>query len=203
MLAEFRSPGIVPNSFEAASMKRLKKADFKFLVNSVKKRIAKAKKKGKKIRFNLTENYIRKQYETQNGLCPCCGIRLDLKGKTHTPGTPPEMRASVDRVAPTDGYIKGNVALLHQCCNRFKGQLDGNTMYAIAKRIVERFESTYPNVTVKLDTALVENNGRQYVFPRYSFVASGGITIGGSAKCTVKPNHSDQEPSAPPLVEPN
>lgn len=175
-------------------MPRLKKAEFAFLIKSVKRRISKAKKKGKRIRFNLTPNYLRKQFETQDGLCPCCGIKLDLKGKTHIPGVTPDMRATVDRVTPSDGYIRGNVAILHQCCNRFKGQLDGNTMYAIAKRIVERFEHTYPNVTIKVDTELGEKQERMYLFPRYSFAASAERKVGGSFKATLKPNRSDEEP---------
>lgn len=172
-------------------MPRLKKSDFTFLIKSAKKRIAEAKKKGRKIKFNLTENYLRKQFETQEGLCPCCGMELDLKGRSHKPGVPPDMRASVDRIVPADGYIRGNVALLHQCCNRFKGQLDGNMVYAIAKRIVELFEKTHPNTTVTIDTNLRDKDGRKYVYPRYSYVGSGSIgKLGGTANVTVKPSYS-------------
>jgi hypothetical protein len=184
------------------TMPRLKKSDFNFLFKSVKKRIAKAKKSGKNIRFKLTENYLRKQFETQDGLCPCCGIELDLKGRTHTFGVIPDMRATVDRVVPNDGYVRGNVALLHQCCNRFKGQLDGITMYAIAKRIANRFELTYPKVKLEIDTELRSKGGREYIYPRYSVVGSGGRKIAGSTKTTLKPNYSVNDTANSPPVQP-
>lgn len=168
-------------------MPRLKKKDFAFLIKSVKGRISKLRNKNRDVKFNLTANYLRTQWEAQDGYCPCCGIGMDLKGKTHRKGVSPDMRASVDRIDHKKGYVRGNIALLHQCCNRFKGQLDGNTMYSIAKRIVERFEQTYPGVRIRIDAELKETvDGRQHPFPRYSYEASGGIHFGGEGDSVAK-----------------
>lgn len=175
-------------------MARLKKSDFDFLIVSVQRRIKRAAKKNKIIRFNLTANYLRKQFETQSGLCPCCGIELDLKGKTHVRSVAPDMKASVDRIVPGKGYVRGNIALLHCCCNRFKGQLDGNTMYAIAKRITELYEKTYPNIKVAISNQLtIGVDGRNFMFPRYSVVASTSKKVAGSADATMRPNYTSPD----------
>ncbi len=170
-------------------MPKVKKVDFKPLIQSVKKRVKEAKKKGKTIKVNITTAHLLKKWNEQGGICPLCGMQLDLRGKTHHPGITPDMRATVDRIDWARGYVRGNVALLHHVCNRFKGRLDGNIVYAVARRIVERFEQLYPNTKAEIDTQLKETvDQRAYLYPRFSYFGSGsGGKLGGSADAEPKP----------------
>lgn len=178
-------------------MTKANKADFQPPIRSVKKRIKEAKKKGRKIKFNLTEAHLQKVWKKQHGICPCCGIEMDLIGKTHERSITPDMRATVDRIVPKDGYVKGNVQLMHAVCNRFKGQMPGSWVYAVARRIVEQFEGLYPGTKVDIDRQLKAKDERAYLYPRYAFTPTvqPGLTLGGSAEAHARPS-PPKEPEA-------
>lgn len=69
--------------------------------------------------------------------CPCCGNALTygVKGR----GTRSNQSASLDRIDPSGGYVKGNVQVLCWRCNAVKR----DASYAELKRIVAFLELYY------------------------------------------------------------
>src|SRR5262245_6400117 len=130
-------------------MKEIKKADFSRLISKAKGRAKKAKNDERK-QVTIDKEYLFDLWNKQNACCPYCKMKLDIKGKTHQPGITPDMRATLDRIDSSKGYIKGNIAIVHMVCNRFKGQLPYALMYAIARRIVDCFETAYPQTKVEV-----------------------------------------------------
>jgi hypothetical protein len=178
--------------------KKTRNAEFKKLVDAAWERNAKRKKKRK---FNITPGHLAKCWKKQTGICPYCGIEMDLKGKTHEYHVTPDLRATVDRLDSSKGYVRGNVALAHHCCNRFKGQLPYVLMYAIAKHIVDKFEADCPETKVTIDKNLRSLDGlRNYMYPRYTFTSSGrsGKRFSGEAEVSFRPNPPVAPPSPPP-----
>lgn len=66
--------------------------------------------KTRKLKFNLTINYLDWLLQDQNFKCYLSGISIGLDNKT----------ASLDRIDSSKGYIKSNVAWCHKDINRIK-----------------------------------------------------------------------------------
>jgi len=82
--------------------------------------------------WDLTIEYIWNMYEEQEGVCALSGIPIGWadKGLTAT--------ASIDRIDNSEGYIVGNVQLLHKDVNFMKQQFDQEYFINICKQIANK-----------------------------------------------------------------
>jgi len=82
--------------------------------------------------WDLTIEYIWNMYEEQEGVCALSGIPIEWaeKGLTAT--------ASIDRVDNSEGYIVGNVQLVHKDVNFMKQQFDQEYFINICKQIANK-----------------------------------------------------------------
>jgi hypothetical protein len=70
-------------------------------------------RKRKKINFDLTSEYLKKLWESQNGKCKFTGTELHLPlGTKGFPTTRPFFGASLDRIDSNLGYTQGNVQFI-------------------------------------------------------------------------------------------
>lgn len=106
---------------------------FNRIVTNCKRR---AKDKG--FKFNIDEKYLLKVYKIQKGRCAYTHKKLliyteyerrKLKHFFHP------AKASVDRIDPSKGYIKGNVQLVSLRFNAIKNDLNNNEMVRLFKHI--------------------------------------------------------------------
>lgn len=69
--------------------------------------------------------------------CPYLGIKLTTeKGSGHL-----DNLASVDRIIPKLGYIKGNVEVISYKANRMKNDATINELVVFAKNVLERYKN--------------------------------------------------------------
>ncbi len=136
----------------------------------------KDKNKGRKKRkltaleFTIDFKDLKKKWDEQQGACSCCGIEMDLKGKTHVYRVAPAMRVSVDRIDASKGYTPDNISLVHFACNSFKQDLTIPIVFAIAKEIVANFQQHYTGVDVTLNHLLEHTpDDQMYIFPKFQF----------------------------------
>ena len=82
--------------------------------------------------WDLTIEYIWNMYEEQEGVCALSGIPIGWaeKGLTAT--------ASIDRIDSSEGYIIGNVQLVHKDVNFMKQQFDQEDFINICKQIATK-----------------------------------------------------------------
>lgn len=74
-----------------------------------------------KVPYNLDKQYLLDLWNTQKGCCYYTGVELKiLQGK----GKPTSDSASLDRLFPSKGYVKGNVVWCSYWANTAKGNLD-------------------------------------------------------------------------------
>ena len=66
------------------------------------------------ILFNLTAEYVHGLWQRQFGCCSLCGGQMFLEAK-HRRNV-----YSIDQTKPSEGYVKGNVTLMHTHCNTKK-----------------------------------------------------------------------------------
>jgi hypothetical protein len=82
--------------------------------------------------WDLTIEYIWNMYEEQEGVCSLSGIPIGWaeKGLTAT--------ASIDRVDNSEGYIVGNVQLVHKDVNFMKQQFDQEYFISVCQQIANK-----------------------------------------------------------------
>lgn len=82
--------------------------------------------------WDLTPEYILSLYEAQEGLCALTGwpIGWPEKGLTST--------VSIDRVDSEEGYLQGNIQLLHKDVNMAKQQYSQDYFIEMCKSVADR-----------------------------------------------------------------
>lgn len=84
--------------------------------------------KDKGIPFDLDVDYLRDLYRNQGGLCAVLGVPMDFYGEKS------DLTASLDRIDPTSGYTRGNVAWITLGVNRLKNNnTDPDVFYSIGE----------------------------------------------------------------------
>lgn len=84
---------------------------------------------------DLTLNYLKSLWESQNGICVYTGHKMDLPRNTkehdklHTP-----FSASLDRIDSSKGYVQGNVEFVCLAANYAKNKFDRQQMIDFFKR---------------------------------------------------------------------
>lgn len=98
------------------------------------KSVYRSKKKG--IRSDLTLEYLKELWEKQNGTCPYTGIKMQLPRTTSDEDikkTP--IKASLDQIIPSKGYIKGNVEFVCYSINTAKNDFTKEQMVDFINQI--------------------------------------------------------------------
>lgn len=88
------------------------------------------KQKGK--RCSISVEYILSVWRKQKGKCALSGLELKRSAGSHGP-----LNASIDKICPRRGYVKGNVRFLASCVNSFKDRMSDEQMIEIAKAILD------------------------------------------------------------------
>lgn len=91
-------------------------SQFKYHANKARSR---SKQRGEKTNINV--EYLKELWEKQNGICPYTGIKMEISRTSQDEDikkTP--TKASLDRIDPNIGYIKGNVEFVCYCINVMK-----------------------------------------------------------------------------------
>lgn len=89
---------------------------FKYHANKARSR---SKARGEKT--DLDVKYLKEVWESQNGTCPYTGIKMEISRTSQDEDikkTP--IKASLDRIDPSIGYLKGNVEFVCYCVNVMK-----------------------------------------------------------------------------------
>jgi hypothetical protein len=98
---------------------------------------ARSRSKQKGYKTNITAKYLKEEiWDKQNGICPYTGIKMEL-GRTSAEEdikkTP--IKASLDRIDPNIGYIKGNVEYVCYCINVMKNDFTKEEMINFINQI--------------------------------------------------------------------
>jgi hypothetical protein len=88
---------------------------------------------GRGYQWDLTPEYVISMYEEQEGLCALTGWPIGWadRGLTAT--------VSIDRIDSQEGYIQGNVQLLHKDVNRAKQQYSQEYFVSMCKAVAEKW----------------------------------------------------------------
>lgn len=70
--------------------------------------------------FNLTLNDLLIQWEKQKGVCPYTNFKLKLYNSSNKIEIPYRLKASIDRIDSSKGYIKGNIEFISLPINYLK-----------------------------------------------------------------------------------
>lgn len=101
----------------------------------IKKRLiynAKKRAKDENVDFNITEeDLIVPEY------CPYLGIKLE---SSQPRGSSRRFVASLDRVDPTKGYVKGNIEVISHLANTMKNNATPEQLIKFAKEVLKRYE---------------------------------------------------------------
>lgn len=86
----------------------------------------------RKIKFNLTVEYVYELYVSQGKKCSLSGVDLFFHKNLK------ECNVSVDRIDSNKGYIKGNIQLVHKEINFSKWQLSQKRYIQLCKLVAEK-----------------------------------------------------------------
>ena len=90
---------------------------------------AKMRARNKKLEFNLDYDYL-VSIATEN--CPVFKVPLLYLGTTKGSGNAEKSTASLDRVIPELGYVKGNVVFISNWANTIKSNATEKELYLVA-----------------------------------------------------------------------
>ena len=90
--------------------------------------------------YDVTVEYLKSVWDSQNGQCPYTGVKLILKDFTKK-DIDPMFLASVDRIDSDKGYIKGNIQWVSAPINYLKSNLTHNQVIDMCKKIQEFYNS--------------------------------------------------------------
>lgn len=90
----------------------------------------------KKLRFNLSSQYLLRLFRKQKGLCALSGIPLSHGGKSGR-GYAKPFTLSLDRIFPKRGYVKGNVRFLGLWINVMRYSRSDSDLINVCKLIAK------------------------------------------------------------------
>ena len=92
-------------------------------------------KKGKEVRFNdqiALEHHIEQLWTIQEGLCALTGLNMVLDGQDGDP----QLLCSLDRIDSNGHYERGNLQVVCQFANRWKGDSDNSEFLRLIEKLV-------------------------------------------------------------------
>lgn len=104
----------------------------RFLSGLVKQTKKRAARMG--LPFDLTDEFVRRLFESQDGKCACSGIRFASNvypGQRIRPWIP-----SIDRIVPGAGYVQTNVRLIGAAANIAINQFGDEIFYRLATGVL-------------------------------------------------------------------
>lgn len=97
---------------------------FKYSLNKARSR---SKERGEET--NLTLEYLKQVYDSQNGLCTYTGIKMEIPRSSQDEDIKKSpTKLSLDRVHSSAGYSKGNVEFVCYCVNVMKNDFTKDQM---------------------------------------------------------------------------
>lgn len=90
--------------------------------------------------YNVTVEYLKFVWDSQNGLCPYTGIKLSLRDYSGK-NIDPMFLASIDRIDSNKGYIVGNIQWVSTPINYLKNNLTHNQVIDMCKKIQEFYNN--------------------------------------------------------------
>lgn len=90
-----------------------------------------SKERGRKVGYDLDKEWFIKNW---TGKCALTGVTFDLNRDRKEPNP---MGPSLDRIDPTQGYLKNNCRFILQCINSFKGRMSDEQMLTVARIMIE------------------------------------------------------------------
>ena len=116
-----------------ARAKRDEFSPFRYTLRNIKKRHKD---------FNLELEDLKEQWEKQNGICPYTNLPLILPEENNIDTINITIRASLDRIDSSLGYIKGNIQFISTSINYMKNTMSDLETKRFLKRI-SSFTSTF------------------------------------------------------------
>jgi len=90
--------------------------------------------------YNVNVEYLKFVWDSQNGVCPYTGVKLNLRDYTKK-DIDPMFLASVDRIDSDKGYIIGNIQWVSTPINYLKNNLTHNQVVDMCKKIQEFYNN--------------------------------------------------------------
>lgn len=103
------------------------------LMSAIRRRLTQAKCNAKRtgVVIDLTERYLYEIFKKQQGKCALSGVPMLLDGNTN-------LRLSLDKIIPENGYVVGNVQWTIFAANRAKGDLTNKDFIRLCGLVIER-----------------------------------------------------------------
>jgi len=103
---------------------------------ALKSRVAISDKRGRKLGFNITPEYIQKLFDSCDGKCQRTGLVFDMEIGTKNKRNP--YRPSIDRINSKKGYIKGNIQIVLAIVNTMKMDYTDDVIHPVIKAWASR-----------------------------------------------------------------
>lgn len=117
--------------------------DFRYQYNMIKGRCKKTRnttdnhRKIHELDFDI--EYLKEVWDNQNGICPISNIRLILKTNKTKKEQLSICHASIDRIKPELGYIKGNIRFISVMANyAINDKFSDDDLYMFCKTVVHK-----------------------------------------------------------------
>ncbi len=122
--------------------------------------------------FDIDADYLQELWENQDGKCYYFGIPMEF-------GTKSLESASLDRVVPTGGYVKGNVAWCSKFANYAKNDEEVSSFKRSISKIVSQLVYGVPRaeVVIRHPNAKMPHRGRD-TDAGYDVYAVSDVTVG-------------------------
>lgn len=103
------------------------------LMSAIRRRLTQTKCNAKRtgVVIDLTERYLYEIFKKQQGKCALSGVPMLLDGNTN-------LRLSLDKIIPENGYVVGNVQWTIFAANRAKGDLTNKDFIRLCGLVIER-----------------------------------------------------------------
>ena len=88
--------------------------------------------------FDLTLEYLKELWESQNGICPFTGFELEARTYDEKSDNPLSIKsASLDRIDNSQGYVKGNVRFVSVMFNFARNKFSDEDVVEFAQAVVK------------------------------------------------------------------
>ena len=117
-----------------AGNKKDEYSSFRIFIN-----LCNQRKKATGINVDIDIKYLKELWETQNGKCPYTGLQMIIPQTTKEYQKIHSLeKASIDRIDPSKGYIKGNVEFVCMFINFAKSSYSKEQMINLISKIKSR-----------------------------------------------------------------